>query len=386
MINTVFQKTVPPYIAMKERGMEMEEANRYRSFDHFLESARVMIVDDQFVGRKVLEEIIKSISPKITSVSFSDPEEALASYSKNPPDLILLDYKMPKMNGIDLIRSFRGQPSGGDVPIIMVTILEDKNIRYQALEAGATDFLTRPLDRIECQCRFQNLLALRKMTIEMKNHSRFLEEEVADAIYLQKQRERETLLRLARAGEFHDFETGNHVVRMARYAKLIAQAMGLPGDHCEAIELSAPMHDIGKIGIPDHVLKKPGILTAEEYEIIKMHPMIGHQILKESSSRYIEMGAVIALAHQERFDGSGYPFGLLGKEIPLEARIVTVADVFDALTSVRPYKNAWAFDDAINYLREHSGKLFDPDCVEAFLSQIDEVRRISIVMGDGEAP
>ncbi len=375
-----------PYIAIKERGMEMKEANRYRSFEHFLESARVMIVDDQFVGRKVLEEIIKSISPKITTVSFSDPEEALASYVKDLPDLILLDYKMPKMNGIDLIRGFRSQPSGEDVPIIMVTILEDKNIRYQALDAGATDFLTRPLDRIECQCRCKNLLSLRKMTIELKSHSRFLEEEVADAVLLQKQRERETLLRLARAGEFHDFETGNHVVRMARYAKLIAQAMGLPEDHCEAIELSAPMHDIGKIGIPDHVLKKPGILTSDEYEIIKMHPMIGHQILKESSSRYIEMGAVIALAHQERFDGSGYPFGLSGREIPLEARIVTVADVFDALTSVRPYKNAWTFEDAMSYLQEHSGKLFDPDCVEAFLSQIKEVRRISIIMGDLEAP
>jgi two-component system response regulator RpfG len=205
---------------------------------------------------------------------------------------------------------------------------------------------------------------------------------VAQATYLQKQRERETLLRLAKAGEFHDFETGNHVVRMARYAKLIAQAMGLSDDHCETIELSAPMHDIGKIGIPDHVLKKPGILTVEEFEVIKMHPMIGHQILKGSTSRYIEMGAVIALAHHERYDGSGYPFGLSGKEIPLEARIVTVADVFDALTSVRPYKEAWSFEKAISYLREYSGKLFDPECVEAFLRQVEEIRRISIVMGD----
>lgn len=366
----------------REEVINMEEAKRYRSFDHFLESARVMIVDDQFVGRKVLGEIVKSISQRITIESFSDPEEALTSFTDAPPDLILLDYKMPKMNGIDLIRAFRAKPSGEDIPIIMVTILEDKNIRYQALDAGATDFLTRPLDQIECQCRCRNLLSLRKMTIDLKSHSRFLAEEVAEATHLQKQRERETLLRLARAGEFHDFETGNHVVRMARYAKLIAQAMGLPEDHCETIELSAPMHDIGKIGIPDHVLKKPGILTPEEYEVIKMHPMIGHQILKESTSRYIEMGAVIALAHQERYDGSGYPFGLSGKEIPLEARIVTVADVFDALTSVRPYKDAWPFEKAISYLREYSGKLFDPECVEAFLRQIEEVRRISIALGD----
>jgi two-component system response regulator RpfG len=367
---------------MREEASDMLETKRYRSFEHFLESARVMIVDDQFVGRKVLEEIVRSLSERITVESFSDPEEALAAFADSPPDLILLDYKMPRMNGIDLIRAIRDKPSGEEIPIIMVTILEDKNIRYQALDAGATDFLTRPLDQIECQCRCRNLLSLRKMTLDQKSHSRFLETEVAQATYLQKQRERETLLRLAKAGEFHDFETGNHVVRMARYAKLIAQAMGLSDDHCETIELSAPMHDIGKIGIPDHVLKKPGILTVEEFEVIKMHPMIGHQILKGSTSRYIEMGAVIALAHQERYDGSGYPFGLSGKEIPLEARIVTVADVFDALTSVRPYKEAWSFEKAISYLREYSGKLFDPECVEAFLRQVEEIRRISIVMGD----
>jgi two-component system response regulator RpfG len=382
----LFEKLRSDLFGIKEEGVNMEELVRYRSFDHFLESARVMIIDDQFVGRRVLGEIVRSISQRITIESFSDPEEALASFSGPLPDLILLDYKMPKMNGIDLIRAFREKPSGEDIPIIMVTILEDKNIRYQALDAGATDFLTRPLDQIECQCRCRNLLSLRKMTLEMQTHSRFLEREVAEATHLQRQRERETLLRLARAGEFHDFETGNHVVRMARYAKLIAQAMGLPEDHCETIELSAPMHDIGKIGIPDHILKKPGALTAEEYEVIKMHPMIGHQILKESSSRYIEMGSVIALAHQERYDGSGYPFGLLGKEIPLEARIVAVADVFDALTSVRPYKDAWPLDRAVAYLREYSGILFDPECVEAFFRQTDEIRRISIVMGDTEDP
>ena len=335
-----------------------------------------MIVDDQFVGRKVLEEIVKSIHSLITITSFSDPLKALESVSDHVPDLILVDYKMPQMNGVEFITRFRALQLGEDVPIIMVTILEDRNIRYDALEAGATDFLTRPLDQLECQCRCRNLLSLRKMTLDQKNHTKLLEGEIVSATRLLLERERETLLRLAKAGEFHDFETGNHVVRMSQYARIIAEAMRCSDIEVETIELAAPMHDIGKIGIPDHILQKPGKLTDEEFEIIKKHPMIGHQILDGSTSRFIQMGAVIALAHQERFDGSGYPFALKGSEIPIEARIVAVADVFDALTSSRPYKPAWPFHLAVDYLKNSSGRLFDPDCILAFLSRIELIREI----------
>lgn len=346
------------------------------SLRDFFSQSSVMIVDDQFVGRKVLEEIVKSIHSLITITSFSDPLKALESVSDHVPDLILVDYKMPQMNGVEFITRFRALQLGEDVPIIMVTILEDRNIRYDALEAGATDFLTRPLDQLECQCRCRNLLSLRKMTLDQKNHTKLLEGEIVSATRLLLERERETLLRLAKAGEFHDFETGNHVVRMSQYARIIAEAMRCSDIEVETIELAAPMHDIGKIGIPDHILQKPGKLTNEEFEIIKKHPMIGHQILDGSTSRFIQMGAVIALAHQERFDGSGYPFALKGSEIPIEARIVAVADVFDALTSSRPYKPAWPFHLAVDYLKNSSGRLFDPDCILAFLSRIELIREI----------
>lgn len=348
----------------------------------FPEHPSVMIIDDQFVGRKVLEEIVKSISPNISICSFSDPLKALESVSDQIPDLILVDYKMPQMNGVEFITRFRSLRLGEDVPIVMVTILEDRNIRYDALEAGATDFLTRPLDQLECQCRCRNLLSLRRLTVDQRNHAKSLEVEVESATRLVRERERETLLRLAKAGEFHDFETGNHVVRMSRYAKLIAESLGFSPAECETIELAAPMHDIGKIGIPDHILQKPGRLTPEEFDVIKKHPVIGHQILNGSTSRFIQLGAVIALAHQERYDGSGYPFGLKGTGIPIEARIVAVADVFDALMSQRPYKRAWTMEDSVAHLRENSGTLFDPDCISAFLATLDKIQEIFILFKD----
>jgi two-component system response regulator RpfG len=191
-----------------------------------------------------------------------------------------------------------------------------------------------------------------------------------------REREKETLLRLARAGEFRDAETGYHLIRMARYSRLIAEAIGLDHDECETIELAAPLHDIGKIGIPDQILLKPDKLDGGEWEVMRRHPVIGHEILKGSASKYVRMGALIALGHHEKYDGSGYPNGLVGDHIVLCARIVAVADVYDALTSVRPYKNAWPTDDALQYLRSQRRAHFDPRLVDAFLGVRSEVERV----------
>ncbi|MHB8544011.1 MAG: HD domain-containing phosphohydrolase [Leptospirales bacterium] len=327
------------------------------------EKLSVLIVDDQFVGRKVLEEIIRSINCQIRISSYADPVLAMESLRDSMPDLVLVDYKMPRMDGIEFLSRFRSIRSAEDVPVVIVTVVEDKNIRYKALEAGATDFLTRPLDPVECQCRCKNLLTLRKLTLDQKNRTLFLATEVSRQTLLLKERERETLLRLALAGEFHDFETGNHLLRMARYTRLIAEALKVSPYESEMLELAAPMHDIGKIGIPDRILKKPGALNPEEFQIIMQHPVIGHRILEGSTSPVIQLGALIALSHQERFDGSGYPHKLAGEKIPKEGRIVAVADVFDALTSHRPYKSAWPFDQAVDYLKQSSGRLFYPVCV-----------------------
>ena len=357
---------------------------KQKTQDPFSGSPLVLVVDDQLVGRTLLEEIIRSVDPKISIKSYEDPVSALSSLSGTIPDLVLVDYKMPRIDGIEFLRRFRALDGAEDVPVVMVTVVDDRNIRYRALEAGATDFLTRPLDRIECQCRCKNLLELRALTLRQKHQTHILADEVRNQTVLLRERERETLFRLALAGEFHDFETGNHLLRMSRYARQIAEEMGLSQEHSEMIELASPMHDIGKIGIPDNILKKPGRLSEEEFEVIKAHPRIGHQILEGSTSPVIQLGAMIALTHQERFDGSGYPYSLSGHDIPVEGRIVAVADVFDALTSQRPYKPAWSFDQALEHIRQSSGTLFDPECVSAFLCRLDIVTGIFVQLKDRE--
>ena len=335
---------------------------------------RILIIDDQSTSRQILEELVTSLGERIVTDSFADPQAALTWARTNPPDLVLTDYKMPQMNGVEFTRRFRDLYP--DVPLVMVTSVEDREIRYQALESGATDFLTKPVDHTECRARCRNLLTLRQQQLIIKDRARWLEEKVGKATQEIVTRERETLLRLAKAGEYRDEETGCHVLRMAQFSSLIAEHLGLSEEERHVIETAAPMHDIGKIGTPDNILLKPGKLDAEELVIMRTHARIGYEILKDSPSKYLQMGAVIARGHHEKFDGSGYPDGLSGEAIPLSARIVAVADVFDALTSERPYKHAWSIQDALQYLQTEQGRHFDPACVQAFLAQLDKVLHI----------
>lgn len=337
---------------------------------------RIVIIDDQAISRKLLDKLIGTIEQSAEVRSFADPVEALRWIEQNTPDLVLTDYKMPNLDGVSFTRLFRQTPNCADVPLVMVTCIEDREIRYQALEAGATDFLTKPVDQVECRARCRNLLTMRHQQQFIKDRNLWLEHRISEATHAIRTRERETLIRLAKAGEYRDEETGNHVLRMARYSRLIAEELGLPADEIKAIEIASPMHDIGKIGIPDAILLKPGKHTPEEFEIMKRHTLIGYEILKESPSKYLQMGATIAVGHHEKFDGSGYPFGLRGEEIPLCARVVAVADVFDALTSVRPYKPAWPVQDATAYLRKQRGQHFDPSCVDRFLARFNRVMDI----------
>jgi two-component system response regulator RpfG len=350
----------------------------------------VVVVDDQTAGRKILEHLIRSIDPNLEVVAFDEGPTALDFIRAATPDLIVTDYMMPEMDGVSFIRRARAVPFCSDVPIIVVTVVEDKRIRYQALDAGATDFLNRPIDQHECRARCRNLLTLRRQQQILSNRAKWLEGQVEVATKEIFAREEETLLRLARAGEYRDEVTGNHVLRMSRYCGLMAAGLGLPEHECRAITLAAPMHDIGKIGIPDNILLKPGKLTEAEFDIMRGHTWLGYQILCDSRSKYIQLGATIALYHHEKFDGTGYPKGLSGDDIPLPARIVAVADVYDALTSVRPYKRAWTTKDAMDHIRSLSGAHFDPDCVRAFiacLAEIDAVRHaLQDGVGDGPAP
>lgn len=336
----------------------------------------IIVVDDQSTGRAILEQVVRGLDERVLVEGFARPVDAVVWATRHVADLVLVDYMMPDMDGIELVRRLRALPGYEHVPIVMVTVHDDRKVRYAALDAGITDFLTKPVDSRECLARCRNLLTLRRQHLVLEDRRRLLEHMVEDATREVREREKETLLRLARAGEFRDEETGYHLIRMSRYSRLVANAVGLDRDEAETVELAAPLHDIGKIGIPDQILLKPAKLDAAEWQVMRRHPVIGHEILKGSASKYVRMGALIALGHHEKYDGSGYPNGLVGDHIPLCARIVAVADVYDALTSVRPYKAAWNTEEALQYVSSQAGKHFDARLVDAFIGVKREVVQV----------
>ena len=343
---------------------------------------KVQIVDDESTGRTILAKIIQQAEEDASVESFDNPRDALQWLDHNHPDLIITDYRMPDINGVELIKRIRAKPACHDIPIMMITVVSEKSVRYDALEAGATAFLTRPIDQIECRTSCRNLLKLHEQQSIIQDRADWLARQVEVATQQIVSREHETLLRLAKAGEYRDEVTGNHVVRMAKYSREIGEALSLSDKECDEIEYAAPMHDIGKIGIQDKILLKPGRFDADEWVTMQEHTRIGHAILSNSQSRYIQTGSIIALNHHERFDGSGYPNGLSGKNIPLVARIVAVADVYDALISPRPYKRAWSSEDAQDYLHKQAGSQFDPICVEAFFERLENINNIHQVFND----
>ena len=336
-------------------------------------NSTVFIVDDQTTSRIIMENIAKTIDEDVDVKCFDNATDALSEAKSSMPDLILTDYKMPVIDGVEFIKRLRNIDSCRDIPIVIITALDDKGALYKALEAGATDFLVKPVDPHECKVRCRNLLTMQKQRLIIKNHACSLEVKIKEATHQILLREMETLTRLARAGEFKGKIAGRNLIRMGRFTNAIAEGLGFDEERRGILQISSTMHDIGKIGIPDSILMKEGPLEKEEFEVMKRHPQIGHEILKNSPSPYLQMGATIALHHHEKFDGSGYPSGLKGDEISIEARIATVADVFDALITKRPYKEEWPVETAFKYIQKDSGKHFDPDCVNAFCAQKEKI-------------
>ena len=337
----------------------------------------VLIVDDQSTSRGILSQMIRGVNSKIQVTEKESSVESIKWASEHTADLVFVDYEMPEMNGIEFVRLLRTLTNYASVPVVMITIKNDAKTRYEALNSGMTDFLSKPLDIHECTARTKNLLTMRCQHTELEHKSWTLEQSVKRATEKIKLREKETLIRLARAGEYKDFDTAMHLRRISLYSRLLAEAIGFDETEAELIELASPLHDIGKIGIPDSILLKKGALDPGELKIMRDHTRIGYEILQDSPSEYLQMGGEIALAHHEQYDGGGYPFGLSGTKIPISARIVSIVDVFDALTSERPYKKAWGIEESLEYLRNESGKRFDPELVTALLSLRPAIEKIS---------
>jgi putative two-component system response regulator len=339
--------------------------------------AQALLVDDSRSVLGLLRHLIEA-NGTVQATACLDPLEALAIAREKEFDIVLVDYEMPKLDGISFIRELRSFPAYPDVPIVMVTSIQDEDVRIQALEAGATDFLPKRPQATELTVRLRNLIKLGISVRKLNNQTITLAHEVAIATETLHQREEEIVLRLALAVEYRDNDTGEHTLRVARYSRLIAEELGLSARLCREIYLASPLHDVGKVAIPDGILLKPGRLTDDEMKTIRTHTTVGERILADSSCELIKLAATIAAAHHERWDGSGYPNGLKQLQIPIAARIVAVADVFDALTTKRPYKEAMPVEVAREYLVTKRGIEFDPACIDAFLSRWNQVMEICL--------
>lgn len=343
----------------------------------------ILIVDDSRSSLAFLAHRLGELGEHRIE-AFIDPVAALARCGEVQFDLVLLDNVMPAMDGVELTRRLRAAPAYRTVPVIMVTSDVDRELRLEAIAAGANDFVPKPFDSVELKARVRNLLALRAAQLELADRASWLQREVETATRHVVEREEELIWRLARAIEYRDGDTGEHVSRVALISRLIAEGVGLSPEQCRIIYLAAPLHDVGKIGIGDAILGKPGRLTPEETGLMRQHVNIGARILERGSSELIRTAERIAQSHHERWDGTGYPEGLAGTDIPIEARIVAVADVFDALCSERAYKPAWPIEAACDEVLRNSGRQFDPACIEAFRARWPEIA--AIARGESAAP
>ncbi len=329
-------------------------------------NARILIIDDNQSNVDLLKEILTTEG--FTSLlCLTDSQKAKNMYIAYDPELVLLDINMPYFDGYDLLEQFKNIEKSSYVPVLVLTALRDNKTRIKALKAGAQDFLTKPFDNIETITRIRNLLTVRILHNQVKNQNTILEKKVQERTIKLKETRLEIIHRLGRAAEYKDNETGAHIIRISKMSSLLGQFSGMTDEQTDLLLNTSPMHDIGKIGIPDSVLLKSGKLDAEEWKTMKEHTTIGASLLDGQSSELIISARKIALTHHEKWDGTGYPNGRRGEEIPFEGRIVGIVDVFDALTSKRPYKDPYPMDKALSIIKQERGRHFDPELTDLFI-------------------
>lgn len=346
--------------------------------------ACILVVDDQPPNVKLLERILTS-SGFTNVLSTTDSREVSTLYREHQVDLILLDINMPHKSGFDVMEELNEIESESYLPILVLTAQTDDETRFKALDLGAKDFLTKPFERIEVLTRIRNMLEVRLLHNQVREQNKTLEEKVRIRTEELVDTRMEIIRRLGRAAEYRDNETGFHIIRMSHFCEIIALECGMNPFEADLLLNASPMHDIGKIGIPDSILLKPGKLDKNEWEIMKTHTTIGAEILSGHPSKLMETARIIALTHHEKWDGSGYPNNLKGEDIPLVGRIVAVSDVFDALTSERPYKKAWSVEDALKEIQSGAGKHFDPDIVTVMMDSLPKILEIKQQYQEPEA-
>jgi putative two-component system response regulator len=349
-------------------GMTIRDALRDLTYSE----ARLLVVDDDRATVMFLQGLLEKAG-YARVLTTTNPREASALFDAMSPDLVVLDVQMPVMDGFGVLQELQPRIAPANyLPILMLTGNDTPEAKRRALFSGAKDFLTKPFDPLELLLRLHNLLEARFIHLKLREQNDGLARQVFERAGQLLEAQNDTIERLAQVVEFHDDATGHHTRRVGDLAGDLARGLGLPAATADLIHRAAPLHDVGKIGIPDAILLKPGRLTPDEYEVVKMHPSIGARILAGSRSEYLAVAEQIALGHHERWDGMGYPQGLKGDEIPLAARIVAVADFFDAVTHDRPYRPAWSIAEALKAVDAEMGRHFDPHVAQVLLQLFSE--------------
>jgi len=342
--------------------MSIQDLNKY--------SAKILIVDDELMNLAILNEIFTGANFKNISIT-NDPYHAIELYKEDEPDIILLDINMPGMDGFAVLEKFSQINYDLPPPVIVLTAQSDSDTCLKALSSGAKDFVIKPFNNSEILTRVSNLLDMHLAFKKIQGYSQVLEQTVQEKTQKLLDTQREIIDRLGYAAEYRDSETAKHTQRVGEFSNLLALSLGYTEQEADVILNAAPMHDLGKIGIPDSILLKADNLNHNEWMLMKTHTIIGGEILKDAESDILKCARIIALTHHEKWDGSGYPHGLSGEDIPLEGQIVAIVDVFDALTSARPYKEAWRVDATVTYINNSVGKHFSPKIVDAFNMNLD---------------